>query len=310
MTIKKLKDFSKTESFLAKCFSSPTHWPDWNTVVAKHYGLDFYYLATYENNAITGLCPVFENKRKQVSVLNSGQVKYIPYGGWIFSNPVKIDPSQTKIRFNQTFSGFTLPVIEEFNAVYPENPNPAFLSLLVDLTMPYEQIFAEQFEHRVRKAIRKSENNNVTLFVDQDYQRFFRHYEESCQIRKLHTQSLDFFRDLFEGARNITFDILWARQEEKYLGYLVIVYDKNFSIGFQSYMFPDTPKVGQGDFLIAEAVKLSQQKGCKYFDLCFIEKERLPSIYEFKKGFSHFEVPILHFSKKPLSYRVINKLFR
>jgi len=308
MKIIKLTNYESAKVFLINTFSSPTHWPDWNLVISKHYGTNFYYLGAYDKNRLIGICPIHESKEGFKIHLNSGQVYYNPYGGWIFNISTNLSLECTPLKYNQAFQGFTLPALQEFNVKYADPLKNEFLTLIIDLGFPYEEIFNRYFEHRVRKAIRKSIANEVSLIIENDLDKFYPYYYQSCKVRKLEAQTKDFFVDLFEHSKNIKFEISWAVYKSELLGYLMVVYDKSLCIGFLSYLLPNTPKLGQGDLLIAESIKHSQQFGCKYFDLCYIEKDRLPAIYNFKRGFSKYEVAITNFSVRSLPYRILNRL--
>lgn len=54
MTIKKLTNFDLVENFLQNNFSLPTHWPEWNLLVSKIYGSNFYYLGAFHENILMG----------------------------------------------------------------------------------------------------------------------------------------------------------------------------------------------------------------------------------------------------------------
>ena len=108
-------------------------------------------------------------------------------------------------------------------------------------------------------------------------------------------------------TENINILYLWAIFEEKTLAITVIIYDKDYAIYWLGINGKDMPNNGQGEMLQWEAIKYVKFKGCKYYDLCYIEKERLPHIYEFKKGFSDWEVEVPLLTQKPLTYKVISK---
>ena len=88
----------------------------------------------------------------------------------------------------------------------------------------------------------------------------------------------------------------------------MIIYDKDYAIYWLGINCNNIPNNGQGEMLQWEAIKYAKSKGCKYYDLCFIEKEKLPHIYEFKKGFSKWEVEVPYIMQKPLAYRFINRI--
>jgi hypothetical protein len=308
MTIRKLRDFDQVSEFLRSVFSSPTHWPDWNILLSRYHDTNFYYLAAYDDQELMGICPVHELKKSFTSILKSGQFFYNPYGGWIFSREQEIDMTRTPLSFNQSLIGFSLPTLDEFKAKYLGESSGEFITLLVDLNKSYDEIFTKDFESRLRNTIRKAEKNDVTVKIKNDVDLFYHYYAASCIKRGLKCQSKAFFMDLFNKCVNITFEISWTMAEDQAIGMDVICFDKNYCIGLWNYIFPEAPKLGQGSLIIAESIKRSQAYGCRYFDFCFVEKERLSSIYQFKKGFSKLEEPIVYFTKKPMTYRIVNHL--
>jgi len=310
LKFRKITEFGQINEFLLTVFSSPTHWPDWNLILSRFQNTNFYYFAAYQNDELIGICPVHEIKKRLTTQLYSGQFYYNPYGGWIFKRKTGFDIMKTPVRLNQSLVGFTLPLLEEFNAVYSNDINAEFQTLLIDLRKPYDKVFEEDFESRVRGTIRKAIKNDVSIKIDNDLDLFYHYYKESCDKRGQPKLTLPFFTDLFERSKNIRFEISWAIFNEKPIGLDVICYDKNYSTGYWNYVFADAPKLGQGTLIIAESIRRSQTYGCSFFDFCFVEKERLSAIYQFKKGFSKTEVPIIHFGIKPFTYRIINKAGR
>jgi lipid II:glycine glycyltransferase (peptidoglycan interpeptide bridge formation enzyme) len=89
----------------------------------------------------------------------------------------------------------------------------------------------------------------------------------------------------------------------------VMAYDKSFAMYWLGLNAEKMPNLGQGELLQWEAILKAKSAGCITYDLCYIEKERLPKIYEFKKGFSQFEVPVHLVRIRPYSFRLFKKAF-
>jgi len=62
MKIVKETNWDVVIDFLRLNFSSPTHWPDWNLIVNKHFNTEFFYFCAYENKELVGICPVHKKK--------------------------------------------------------------------------------------------------------------------------------------------------------------------------------------------------------------------------------------------------------
>lgn len=306
---RKITDYNLIEKFLSHNFSSPTHWPEWNILVSKYYKTIFYYYGLFENENLIGIFPVHEMKIGFIINMNSGQYHYMPYGGWLFSKQIIFNVRKFKISQLSNLQAFCLPAIQEFNANYKRNYIKKFFStLIVDLDTDYNNIFKDSFNHRVRKNIRKAEKNGIKLSINNDVNLFYEYYIEACNKNRLNSLSKDFFFDLIGSLRNIKLKILFAKKEKDILGYLVIIFDKNYAFSWLTHNIINAPKLGQGEFLHSEAIKIASENGCKYFDLCYVEKVKLPQIYQFKKGFSGKEIEVPYFAIKPMLFRVINKI--
>lgn len=309
MRIKKLTDFDLAEEFLQNNFSSPTHWPEWNLLISRLYGSKFYYLAAYQNNSLIGICPIHEEKKGILKNLFSGQYHYIPNGGWIFNKKI-ILPKFHKVTFFSSFQFFCLPQINEFSAFYNVK-SKIFLTLVVDLRKDLNSIWTRDFNSKRRNMIRKAEKHNIQIKInpEENIDEFYRHYLSFSTSHKLQSLPLDFFSKS-QYFTKIKIDYLVASTNNTISNYLLIVRDKNYSfywIGINNSGFEN---LGQSELLQWEAIKFLKEKKCTYYDLCYIEKERLPKIYEFKKGFSQTEVPITFFNSSGIGFKLYSKFLK
>jgi len=308
MNIQKERDFKNIEKFLRNNFSSPTHWPDWNLVISKYFETDFFYYKALDNDKCIGICPVHLEKNGFLKNYRSGQFRFIPFGGWIFSEKVKLSKNFFPVDLLSSFQIFSVPVVEEFGTDYSNFPYIKKETLIVDLRKEIKEIWKEDIHSKRRNMIRKAEKKGITITDKNDYESFYKIYREASIRSQLPVQPKELFVELFEKSPNIKFDILTADLDGKPLANVVISYDKDYSIYWLGNNADDTPNLGQGEILQWEAIKRMKEAGCKYYDLCYIEKEKLPHIYKFKKGFSKTEAPIIYYDKKSFYYRVINKI--
>jgi hypothetical protein len=306
----KEKDFSKIIYFLQNNFSSPTHWPEWNVYVSKHYNTDFYYYAEYNGDELIGICPVHKRKNGILGNNYSGQFKFIPNGGWIFKHRYTLNLDNLPLRGINSYVAFSLPLLPEFNVNYKPNNTLKAVTLLVDLSKDIDDIWLKDIHSTKRNRIRKAEKNNITVEIDDksNLMTFYNLYCEANKMYKLKSLKYGFFEDFFSNLSNIDIDILWAKKDNKILSGLVIVYDKNYSLYWLGMSNKEVENLGQGDLLHWTAIQRMKEKGCKYYDLCYIDKEKLPHLYQFKKGFSKTEIEIDILIKKTLLYRIFNKL--
>jgi len=301
-------EYNLVESFLQKNFSSPTHWPGWNELMHYSFKTEFFYFAAYDKEELVGICPAHEEKGTLLTDIFSGQFNYIPYGGWIFSKKINFSNKDLPLIYNESFQSFSLPLLPEFNAEYNDKGRD-FLTLVIDLEKEIEEIWMNEVNSKRRNMIRKAEKSNIEILVNplNRMQEFYDIYNNFN--KKNHLRSLPFsFFEKIEKTKNTKFDIIWAQHENKVIGITVIAYDKNYAIYWLGIYPEDSPSLGQGEMLQWEAIKRMKTNGCKYYDLCYIEKDRLPHIYKFKSGFTQNEVSVPFVKIKPLSYKITNKI--
>lgn len=309
MGYKKIVDFDLIIRFLEVNFSSPTHWPEWNLLVSKYFNTDFYYFALLDKKGeLVGICPIHETRNGLTKSLNSGQFHYIPNGGWLLSCEKEINISGLPIPFNARFECFALPAIKEFGAKYSK-PTKSFCTLIVDLEKDEDEIWSESIDSKRRNMIRKSLKTDLRIKKGFDALKdFYMLYSENSDRNGVEKLPVSFFEELTREVKNIHFVPFVANTDDSPCSALGLIYDKDYAFYWLGSTKHDAGNLGQGDLLQWEAIQHSKANGCKYYDLCYIEKERLPHIYEFKKGFSKTEVEVPYILKKQTMFRIMNKL--
>lgn len=318
MTIETSSDFSAINRFLTDNFSAPTHWPDWNQLVAETFNTNFTYLTAKKDGELVGICPIHEySYKKGLKKKSSGQTYYIPFGGWIFSRKTDISPKFFPTKGNSHCQVSTLPLLEEFNASYPKeafagrsNVLVDKATLIVDLSPTEEELWSTTVHSKRRNLVRKAGKVNMEVRKSdklEHFEEFYQVYVEASERNDLDVLSRDFFFQLADGP-NIRMDMIMAYKEDKQVANVALISDKNYAIYWLGNSANGAKNEGQGELLQWEAIKQAKALGCKYYDLCYIEPEKLPGIYRFKKGFSTDERPILSLTLKPLLFKIINKI--
>lgn len=104
--------------------------------------------------------------------------------------------------------------------------------------------------------------------------------------------------------------ILLAEKDNEVISGIILIGNKYIMHYWQGASKKGVPNLGQGELLQWEAIKRAKQNRCHYYDLCVVEKERLPNIAIFKLGFSKNIVPFYHLTKKPMSFRILSRIQR
>ncbi|MFA5405512.1 MAG: GNAT family N-acetyltransferase [Ignavibacteria bacterium] len=304
-------EFEKVDDFLSKNFSSPTHWKEWNLAISKQFDTEFFYYAYFDNGNLTGICPVHKIKNKYNFRLVSGPKEYfIPYGGWIFSKTTNFDSKMLNLKINENLEIYSLPLLNEFNASYKGYKTFKFYKTsLINLGSDEDEIwnsFPSKRRNKIRKALKY--NTEILSIDDIGIDSFYEFYVLTNKQYGLLNLSKDFFLELLGNARNIHIDILFAVYNSEILGSVVLVSDKNYSIYWLGARLEEAPNIGYFDLLQWETIKKAKARGCKFYDLCYLEKDRLPKIYKFKSDYSKNQFDILNVNYKSIAYRLINKI--
>lgn len=297
--------------FLKNTNSSPTHWPNWNLVVSKYFGSRFYYKIILKNDDIIGILPIHREKKGLINYEFSGQYYYIPYGGWLLKENIESKDILFKCSYNTSLIIYQIPYITLINYSNLGNINISFKTLLINLEQDVKQIWENEIDSKRRNMVRKAEKNNIEIQIiyNSFSEIWYELYYESCYKNNLKPLSREFFIDLFKSSGEVNFMIVNAFQNNELLSNAIFAYDKYYSI----YWLGSNSKIknlGQSELIQWVAINKLKELGCKYYDLCYIEKDRLPSIYEFKKGFSKWEVEIPMITKKPFLFRFLKRFFK
>lgn len=310
MSIRNISN-NEAEQFLKKTFSSPTHWPKWNVLVSKYYNTSFYYLGYFEQNMLTGILPIHESKYKSLlKARHSGQIHLIPNGGWIFNQPVRSNKKLFPVRKFSSIEIFSLPLLPEFNNdQLPQTAEKK--TLIVDLELSLEEIWKNSIHSKRRNMIRKAEKAGIEitrLDGEKGLDEFYNLFRESALQYTSKPLPRAFFSELSQQTGNISLDIWAAYSRNNHLANVGIISDKNFSIYWLGNNAQKVKNMGQGEILQWHVIQEMKKKGCRYYDLCYVEPEKLPHIYKFKKGFSKNAVAVPYYQQKSLPFRFINKL--
>jgi hypothetical protein len=306
------KEFEKIELFLQGIPSSPTHWPEWNTTISKFYNTDFYYLIAVKHDKIIGVCPVHSDQKKPLNRLYSGQFMYIPYGGWLLNRSLPIGKEFFPVSQNQSLLSFSLPITNIYPSYSLAGKDKPAETLLIDLNFEENYIWENYIDSKRRNMIRKAEKYKleIELVTQDNFDLFYEFYITTYKRYGLISLNKECLFELFFNLKMINFRTTIIKFEEQIISGLVMVYDKTLALYWLGLNAEKMPNFGQGEILQWDAIKHAKSYGCQNYDLCYIEKERLPSIYEFKKGFSKVEAPIQIINIRSLGYKIINRILR
>lgn len=302
------EEFSRVNDFLRDTFSSPTHWPEWNLLVSRHFATDFFYYGLEDAGILTAIFPVHQTTMGRQKELHSGQYHFIPYGGWIKSPGKDTLNIKLPVPIGGRTECFALPSLNEFQTATVKLSRK-FQTMVVDLRFDENEIWEKSISSKRRNMIRKAVKTGIRIdrgikVLDD----FIRLCSEHSGLNEPANLPGSFLAEMASFSGEIKFIPMVAYSEGRSSSALGLVYDKDYAIYWLGATDRQTTGSGQGELLQWEAIRMAKNNGCSYYDLCFTDKERLPQIYEFKKGFSNSVVDVPYLNLKSIIYRVYNKI--
>lgn len=301
-------DDQLVREFLRGTFSSPTHWPGWNRLVSRYHNTDFYYFGLVDGDRLQAVFPVHEVREGMLTGLFSGQFHYIPYGGWLTIAGAGESVSEIPVMAGGRLECFALPVVKEFECRYPKATR-SFSTMIVDLSRDESAIWSGSIDSKRRNMIRKAIKSDVSVAHGKTVMDdFFRLYDESARINDLTPMGREFLSELDGNEEESRFIPFVAYAGGRPAGALGLIHDKDYAIYLIGAIDRHSASLGQGEILQWEAIRYSRDNGCRYYDLCYVDSERLPGIFGFKKGFSDMTVTVPYLHRRSVIYRVLNKI--
>jgi lipid II:glycine glycyltransferase (peptidoglycan interpeptide bridge formation enzyme) len=181
--------------------------------------------------------------------------------------------------------------------------------MIVDLARDESAIWSGSVDSKRRNMIRKAMKSDVSVVHGKAIMDdFLRLYDDSARHNGLTPMGREFLSELAGGEEDLCFIPFVAYAGGRPVGALGLIHDKDYAIYWLGATDRHAAGLGQGEMLQWEAIRYSRVSGCRYYDLCYADSERLPGIFGFKKGFSDMTVPVPYLHRRPVLYRVLNKI--
>ncbi|NQU85305.1 MAG: GNAT family N-acetyltransferase [Mariniphaga sp.] len=283
------------------------HEPFLNKLIKKYHKTDFYYLVDSVDQ-FKVICPVHTNSNSINKDISFKALGDVPYGGFLGDIPVPLSEIKPKLFDRVVYAGMPR------NNGYQNNIPLIGETCMVDLTLSEDDIFNKVINPKRRNMIRKAMKSNVKV-VKYDTIDGFELYkpllEELHARLGYHHLKIEFYKELFEYYSQKKQAILMlAFSNGVLLSGNFLVGNKNIFHYYKGASTANIKNLGQGELLQWEGIKWAKEIGTKYYDLCNLNKEKLPALYRFKTGISSdiYQYPV--YSKTSLSYRLFNRLVK
>jgi len=292
------------------CNGSIFHEITLNEIVCNNFKSELYYLVDNPNN-INCCTPIHITKNKfGFKRYNCNPLGDIPYGGFVGKCQIDLNEFSIGPFESIKYSGF--PYVND--VIHKTNNNNVSIgeTNMVDLALDEDEIFSTVIHSKRRNMIRKATKSGIStksFYSEDGFKEFWPILDELHKKLGYTNFTYDYYSEIIKkyGAKKQAFVIIAYKDEQPISG-VFIIGNKNFMHYYKGAGLFDVKNEGQGELLQWEAIKISKSFGTKYYDLCNLEKDKLPSIYRFKTGISKNIISYHKFSKNSLGYKILNRI--
>ena len=255
------------------------------------------FVTAIENDKLIGVLPLFRNKTKFGTVINSLPF-FGSYGGVISD---KEEAKKNIIKFlneyNKQHDILSSVIIadpfdssEIYEKFYEFNDKEERMIQCIKFNKTQEITLWNNFEQRVRRAVRKAEKNLISVEYSIPNNKllddFYKTHVANILSKNGMTKPKEFFsllKDSFTVGKD--YDILTANYESKPIAYLLVFYFKSFTEYYMPAYEAKNSDLQGTSLLIWESIKKSLNSNMKYYNFGGTHLEQ-KSLYNFKKGWN------------------------
>jgi hypothetical protein len=281
---------------------------DLNKIVEKEFNSDLFYLVDSPNK-IENFSPVHIIKKKfGLKRYHFKPFNDIPYGGFINDNDINFD--NLSIGFFESLNYCGLP------RVSTDKKNSQIMKYgetsIIDLRLEEDDIFNNIIHSKRRNMIRKASKVGIIIknyFNNDGFNEFWPFLDSMHQKVGFYNYTFEYYNKLIQHymIRKQAF-ISIAYKDNKAISGILVLGNKNYMHYYKGASLFGVKNEGHGELLQWEAIKKAKSLGTKYYDLCNLEKEKLPAIYRFKTGISKNIVTYSKYAKNNFGYKILNKI--
>jgi len=313
MKVKKERNFNRINDFLENNNGLIFHDVQFNLIISKYINSSFYYFAIYRNKQIVGACPIHEiSNHKYAGLMNWG----VPYGGWV------LEKGQVNIKkaFRYNKIGL-LEVLHYWSNPFNENEKEYFINRkanvyetpIIQLQKSSNQIFKEYVSKNTRHNIRRATKKGVVVHEinTKEELNIFIHLKHELDNKVgLNSFSKDLYYDLYDAYFNTgNLKALIAYFDNVPVSGLLLLAKGSIVHAWAAGRKNEIPNsIYQNELLWWNSIEWAIKNSYKYYDLCVVQRDKLPKIAQFKMGFSKRLIQFYSCSKKTIFYRIIRKL--
>lgn len=302
-------NYQRIYGIINDCNGSIFHEIDLNKIVSDNFKSELYYFVNDPNN-INCCTPIHITKDKfGIKRYNCNPLGDIPYGGFVGKGLIDLEALSIGPFESLKYLGF--PYVEDI--IHKANGNLIKGETnMVDLSLDEDIIFSSVIHSKRRNMIRKASKSGIStksFFTEEGLKEFWPILDELHKKLGYTNFTYNYYNKIVKnyGSKEQAF-VIMAYKNERPISGVFIIGNKNYMHYYKGAGDFGIKNEGQGELLQWEAIKLSKSIGAKYYDLCNLDKDKLPAIYRFKTGISQQIIPYNKFTKNSIGYKILNKI--
>lgn len=292
------------------------HEVEFNRIVTESFNTVLsYFIAYNESNKIISICPLHTFKKGLIKTTYSNPALYeIPFGGLVWNQELTTINEllkKIKLSYNESLVYWSNIQIKDNEYESCKIAKQEFQTGIINLEANDKYIWENAINPKKRNKIRKAKKNNIKIkFMGKEgldlYYSLMRELHEKMDLKM---KSKKYYENILKTYfRKNQAIILLAEKNGDILSGVILIGNKNVMHYWQGASKRNVENLGQGELLQWEAIKWAKENGSQYYDLCVVEKDRLPNIAKFKLGFSKDIKPFYNISIRPLTFRILNRM--
>ena len=317
MIIKRIKaaDLSAEEITLIDAFIEANaglvfHSVEFNVIAAGYAGTELEYWLAYDEGSMIALLPVHLVGQGLTKHYISGLTTFeIPYGGWIHGPDVNTETlcKCSKLKINETLLICT-SFLSDDSYVRTGSKRETAVIVLQNADM---DVLWNRIDSKRRNMIRKAERSDIriqALDLD-DIADFYGLLQKMHRRKGFKSKTEQYYRAIYQSLSFQQARVLVAYLNNTPVSTIMLVGNKNAWHYWQGAT--DTEyNLGAGELLQWHAIQYAFNQGSKLYDMCVIERDRLPNIALFKLSFGAEPCNYRVLAQRPFTARLINRVSR
>lgn len=278
--------------FVTQYSDNPCHLYEWRRILEETYGYKCLYLMAQDEKKLVGVFPAAVIRSR----LFGTQICSLPfadYGGILLSDVTESRTIDAFIGFlsvylrQAKFLEIRTPLqarVAESLSKTTEKGKTEYLTFILDLNKPFEQIWKRDFDKYLRNAIRKAVKNNIEVTFEtwgENLNHFYRLYLITMKKLGSPPHGLRFFKSIhhFLGDKHVK--LFLASKSNDVIGGVVALTGAKTIYPVYEGINPDYRNLNPASLLFSRIIEWSCNNGYKFFD--FGRTLDGSSVYNFKK---------------------------